>query len=196
MESICVFTGSSPGRRSEYQKAAATLGEEIATRGLRLVYGGAAVGLMGLVADAALSAGGKVIGVIPRQLMDKEIAHKGLTELRVSSSMHERKALMAELADGFVALPGGYGTLEELMEVLTWSQLGLHRKPCGVLDVAGYFAPLLGFLDQAVHERFVRPEHRELILADVDPVRLLDRMESWSPPSVAKWIDRREIPEP
>ncbi len=176
-----MFSGSSPGARPEYAEAAHRLGEEIVGRGMGLVYGGASVGLMGAVADAALAAGGEVIGVIPRSLVDREVAHLDLKDLRVTGSMHERKALMAELADGFVALPGGLGTLEELAEVLTWSQLGLHRKPCGLLDVAGFWAPLLAFLDHAVDEGFVRAEHRTQVLVDDDPGGLLDALAAWLP---------------
>jgi uncharacterized protein (TIGR00730 family) len=155
-----VFSGSSPGARPEYGAAAAALGRDLARRGLRVVYGGGGIGLMAAVADAALAAGAEVIGVIPQHLVDREVAHRGLSELRVTGSMHERKATMAELSDGFVALPGGFGTLEEFTEVLTWSQLGLQSKPCGLLDVAGYYGALLAFLDHAVTERFIRAEHR------------------------------------
>ena len=176
MRSVCVFSASSPGARPEYLDAAKALGTELALRGIRLVYGGASVGLMAAVADAALEAGGAVTGVIPRHLLDREVAHLGLDDLRVTSGMHERKALMAELSDGFIALPGGYGTLEELAEVLAWSQLGLHSKPCGLLDVAGYYRLLLEFFDHAVTERFVRPQYRSMLLADIDPGRLLDSM--------------------
>lgn len=190
MRSVCVFSGSSPGARPEYAAAARVLGEELAARGLRVVYGGASVGLMALVADSVLAAGGEVVGVIPQQLVDKEVAHHGLSELRVTGSMHERKASMADLSDGFVALPGGFGTLEEFAEVLTWSQLGLQAKPCGLLDVADFYRPLLAFFDHAVAERFVRAGHRELVLVDTDPGRLLDAMRDWKPPTVDKWIDR------
>jgi uncharacterized protein (TIGR00730 family) len=181
LRSVCVFSGSSPGARPSYTETAAALGREVATRGMRLVYGGASVGLMGAVADAALAAGGEVVGVIPRHLVDREVAHEGLTELRVTGSMHERKALMADLADGFVALPGGLGTLEELAEILTWSQLGLQSKPCGLLDVEGFFDPLLAFLDHTVTERFVSKEHRALVLAADRPDALLDLLAGWRP---------------
>ena len=191
LRSVCVFSGSSPGARPSYAETAAALGREVALRGMRLVYGGASVGLMGAVADAALAAGGEVVGVIPQHLMDREVAHDGLTELRVTGSMHERKALMADLADGFVALPGGLGTLEELAEILTWSQLGLQSKPCGLLDVEGFFDPLLAFLDHTVTERFVSTEHRALVLAADRPDALLDLLAGWRPgvPG-AKWLDR------
>ncbi len=187
VESVCVFCGSSPGNSPAYAAAARALGGAIARRGLRLVYGGAQVGLMGTVADAALAAGAEVIGVMPRDLFAKEIGHPGLTELREVGSMHERKALMADLADGFVAMPGGYGTLEELWEVLTWGQLGIHRKPCGVLDVDGFFGPLLAFVDNAVASGFISAEHRRLVLEADDPEALLDRMEGYVPPTAARW---------
>jgi len=190
MQSVCVFCGSSPGARPGYAEAARALGAELAARQIRLVYGGAGVGLMGVVADAALSAGGTVIGVIPEHLLDKEIAHAGLSELRITATMHERKALMADLSEGFVAMPGGYGTLEEFAEVLTWSQLGLQSKPCGLLDVEGFYEPLLRFFDHAVAERFVSPEHRNLVLADTEPGRLLDALAAWVPSVTDKWLDR------
>ena len=191
LRSVCVFSGSSPGARPSYTETATALGREVATRGLRLVYGGASVGLMGAVADAALAAGGEVVGVIPQHLVDREVAHDGLTELQVTGSMHERKALMADLADGFVALPGGLGTLEELAEVLTWSQLGLQSKPCGLLDVEGFFEPLLAFFDHTVTERFVSTEHRALVLAADRPDALLDLLAGWRPGAPgAKWLDR------
>jgi uncharacterized protein (TIGR00730 family) len=187
---VCVFCGSSPGARPSYRDAAATLGTAIARRGLGLVYGGAHVGLMGVVADAALAAGGDVIGVLPRALQEKELAHQGLSALYVVESMHERKALMAELSDCFVALPGGIGTLEELFESWTWTQLGLHEKPCALLDVDGYYAPLQSFLDRAVAERFVRAEHRSMLLVERDAERLLDALADWRAPAVEKWIGR------
>ncbi|MFY9805789.1 MAG: TIGR00730 family Rossman fold protein [Pseudonocardiaceae bacterium] len=194
MRSICVFSGSRPGARADYATAARALGSELAARGTRLVYGGASVGLMGVVADTVLAAGGEVIGVIPEQLVCKEVAHSGLSDLRVTASMHERKALMAELSDGFVALPGGYGTLEEFAEVLTWSQLGLQRKPCGLLNVAEFYRPLLTFFDHAVSERFVRAEHRDLVLADTDAARLLDTLDAWTPPTLDGWLNRAKPP--
>jgi hypothetical protein len=188
VRTICVFCGSNSGARHEYLSTAAELGRGLAARGLRVVYGGAAVGAMGALADAVIAAGGDVIGVIPQGLVDAEIAHGGLTELRVVGSMHERKAMMAELAEGFIALPGGMGTLDELAEVTTWAQLGLHAKPIGLLDPLGYFDLLLRFLDHAVDERFLRPEHRTLLLREraVDP--LLAAMTAWTPPTVAKWL--------
>jgi hypothetical protein len=190
MRRICVFAGSSPGARADYGAAARDLGHALVERGLSLVYGGAHVGTMGVLADAVLERGGRVIGVLPAGLAAKEIAHPGLTELRIVGSMHERKSQMAELADGFVALPGGFGTLEELLEILTWGQLGLHRKPCAVLNVAGYFGPLLSFLDHAVAERFVATAHRAMLLVDDEPRRLLERIRAYQPPSVEKWLDR------
>ena len=176
MKRICVFAGSSFGARLEYVAAASELGRVLATRGIGLVYGGARVGLMGAVADAVLAGGGSVIGVIPRALVEKEVAHDGLTELRVVGSMHERKALMADLSDGFIALPGGYGTLDESFEILTWAQLGFHQKPIGLLNVAGFFEPLLAWVERAIAEDFIKPVYRGLLLADTDTDALLDRL--------------------
>jgi hypothetical protein len=191
MRSVCVFCGSNPGRRPEYLAAAADLGRTLAERGLRVVYGGAHVGTMGALADAVLAAGGEIIGVIPGLLVDAEVAHPGLSELRVTSSMHERKAVMADLADGFITLPGGLGTLEEFAEIVTWAQLGLHAKPTGLLNLLGYYDGLLGFLDHATDERFVRPDHRAQILARATAAELLAAMQDWSAPprAAAKWID-------
>jgi uncharacterized protein (TIGR00730 family) len=188
LKSICVFAGSNSGNRPEYLEAARTLGRTLAARKLGVVYGGAKIGLMGALADAALAAGTEVIGVMPESLMAKEVGHRGLTELHVVKSMHERKALMASRSDGFVALPGGWGTLEELFEVLTWGQLGLHRKPCGLLNAVGYFDPLLAFLEHTVAEGFVRREQRAFITIEAAPQALLDRMAAWQPPTVEKWI--------
>jgi uncharacterized protein (TIGR00730 family) len=191
LQRVCVFCGSSMGARPAYAEVAAALGAELAARGVGLVYGGAHVGLMGLVADTCRAAGGEVVGVIPQTLVEAEVAHTGLDDLRVVGSMHERKALMAELSDGFVALPGGLGTLEEFCEVLTWSQLGLHDppKPCGLLDVAGYYAPLLALFDAGVAEGFVRPEHRGLVLSSTGPAELLDALAAWvPPPPTRKWV--------
>jgi uncharacterized protein (TIGR00730 family) len=189
---VCVFCGSSPGARPAYREAADALGRVLAAQGRTLVYGGGNVGLMGTVADAALGGGGRVIGVIPQHLAAREVAHTGLTDLRRVNSMHERKQLMADLADTFVLLPGGLGSLEEFFEVWTWGQLGLHRKPYGLLNVDGYFDRLLTFLDHAVGERFVREEHRDLVLVDDDPERLLARLDRHTPQPLPKWIDRRE----
>jgi uncharacterized protein (TIGR00730 family) len=190
MKRILVFCGSSPGRRPEYVAAAAELGRLLAERGLGLVYGGASVGLMGAVADAALGSGGEVIGVIPRRLVESEIAHAGLSDLRVVETMHERKALMAELSDAVIALPGGTGTLDELFEMVTWSQLGLHRKPIGLLDVAGYWEHLLAFLDHMVDERFIYAEHRDGLLVERGAAPLLERLGSFHHQTRDKWLDR------
>jgi uncharacterized protein (TIGR00730 family) len=187
---ICVYAGSSPGRDPAYARAASELATLLAGRGTGVVYGGGKVGLMGILADSALAAGGEVIGVIPRALMDREIGHDGLTELRVVGSMHERKALMADLADGFVALPGGAGTLEELIEIYTWSQLGLHRKPMGVLNVGGYYDGLAALLDHAVHEGFLREQHRAALHVAAEPAELLERFAGWEPTTVGKWLER------
>jgi hypothetical protein len=187
---VLVFCGSSPGGRPEYGQCAVALGRLLASRELEVVYGGAHVGLMGALADAALAAGGKVIGVIPTRLVEAEIAHPGLTKLHVVDTMHERKALMAELSDAVIALPGGTGTLDELFELFTWSQLGLHRKPIGLLDVAGYWQPLLAFLEHAVNERFLRAEHLATLLVERDPEQLLDRLGSHQSHVPDKWLDR------
>jgi len=192
MRRLCVFLGSNTGRRPEYEQAAGALGTLLAQQGIALVYGGASVGLMGALADAALKAGGEVIGVIPQRLVDKEIAHTGLSDLRIVGSMHERKALMAELSDGFIALPGGAGTLEELFEVWTWAQLGSHAKPCAMLNVEGYFDRLLGFLDHSVEESFMRREHRDMLLSAQDPSDLLEKLRNYRAPTVTKWIDPNE----
>ena len=190
MKRICVFCGASPGTNPIYLEAARAVGRALARRGLTLVYGGGGVGLMGALADAALDAGGEVIGVIPRALQLRELAHAKLTSLHVVGSMHERKAKMAELSDGFIALPGGMGTLEEFTEVLTWAQLGLHARPCGLLDIAGYYAPLIAFFDRAVAEGFILPDHRRIVHVANDPDALLDAFLSYRPPVVEKWIDR------
>jgi uncharacterized protein (TIGR00730 family) len=187
---LCVFSGSSPGAHPEYAQAARELGGALAAEGIALVYGGASVGLMGVVADAALDAGADVVGVIPQALVDREIAHPRVADLRVVGSMHERKALMADLADGFVALPGGMGTLEELFEVYTWTQLGLHSKPLGLLDVRGYYAQLAAFLDHAVEERFLTPEHREMLVVEERADAMIAAFRNWRPPVRTKWIDR------
>jgi uncharacterized protein (TIGR00730 family) len=192
MKRICVFCGSSKGSRPIYLEAAQNLGHTFARRKIDLVYGGGCVGLMGAMADAAMEQGGHVIGVIPESLVAKEVAHNGLPDLRIVKSMHERKALMAELSDAFIALPGGFGTYEEFCEVLTWGQLGLHKKPCGLLDVDGFYDPLLALFDRAVKEGFVRPVHRELVMIESDLEKLLSRFETFQPPAIAKWIDRSE----
>jgi uncharacterized protein (TIGR00730 family) len=187
---LCIFCGSSPGARPEYSDATVELAQLLAGRGIGVVYGGASVGLMGLLADTALKAGGEVIGVIPEALERKEVSHRGLSDLRVVGSMHERKALMAELSEGFIALPGGSGTLEELFEVFTWTQLGLHRKPCALLNAAGYYDGLTAFLDHAVTERFMKAEHRAMLLCEDTPSAVLGALESYEPPVVDKWLDR------
>lgn len=192
MKSVCVYCGSSAGRDPAYAEAARRLGEEIAGRGLGLVYGGSSVGIMKVVADAVLGRGGRVTGVIPEALVRKEIAHRGLSQLLVTSSMHERKMKMAELSDAFVALPGGVGTLEELFEAWTWAQLGLHAKPCGLLNVAGYWDRLIAFLDHAVAERFVKEANRAMLVVSAEPADLLDRFAAYRPPAVEKWIRKGE----
>jgi len=190
MKRICVFAGSSSGREPGYRSAAEDLGRLLAARDLGLVYGGARVGLMGALADTVLASRGYVTGVIPDVLVAKEVAHTGLSDLRIVRSMHERKATMADLADGFIALPGGWGTMEELFEVLTWAQLGLHRKPCGLLNVHGYFDRLLSFVEHSMAEGFVRREYGSMIAVSDSPGALLDMLASYQPPLVEKWIDR------
>jgi uncharacterized protein (TIGR00730 family) len=190
MKKICVYCGSSSGKRPEYIESANRLAKMLVEQDIGLVYGGASVGIMGVIADAVLAGGGEVIGVIPQSLVDKEVSHSGLTELTIVKSMHERKAIMADLADGFIALPGGLGTLEELFEILTWSQLGLHTKPCGLLNVDGYYDKLCGFLDHAVEEQFVKTLHREMLLIEETPEKLLVVMQDYHPPVVDRWIDR------
>lgn len=192
MKSICVYCGSNFGDRNSYLEAAKSLGIEMAQRGITLVYGGGNVGLMGAVADSVLAAGGKVIGVIPQALFDKEVAHTGLGDLRVVSSMHERKSLMADLADAFIALPGGLGTLEEFCEVATWTQLGFHRKACGLLNIEGFFDGLLSFLNHATQEKFIRPEHRSIVLVGETPGELIQKLSQFEVPNVHKWIDRNQ----
>jgi uncharacterized protein (TIGR00730 family) len=188
MKRICVFCGSSSGESPIYLESATRVGEILAREGLGLVYGGSRVGLMGRLADSVLEHGGEVIGVIPRALVNREVAHGGLTELRIVASMHERKAVMAELSDAFIALPGGLGTLEELFEVVTWSQLGLHQKPSGVLDVRGYYQPLIAFLDHAVNEGFLATQHRRMIMLENDPDALVARLREYEAPVVPRWI--------
>ena len=187
-----MFCGSRSGVDPAYEKTARTLGRTLAESGIELVYGGGHVGLMGVVANAALSAGGDVTGVMPKALVNREIAHTNLTRLHVVGSMHERKAMMSELSEGFVALPGGTGTLEEFFEVLTWAQLGEHAKPCGLINVAGYYDPLLAVFDHMVDRGFLSEAHRALVLLESEPRALLDRFERYSPPKTAKWIDLSE----
>jgi uncharacterized protein (TIGR00730 family) len=190
MKRICVFCGSSAGSQPEYRACAEQLGAELTRRKIGLVYGGGNVGLMGEIAGSVLEAGGEAIGVIPEHLMTREIGHDRLTKLHIVRSMHERKALMADLSDAFIALPGGFGTLEEFFEVLTWSQLGLHAKPCGIVNALGYYAPLLRMLDHAVDERFLKPQNRALLIARETPSDLLQAFEDWRPVHVEKWLDR------
>ncbi|HVR27675.1 MAG TPA: TIGR00730 family Rossman fold protein [Candidatus Polarisedimenticolia bacterium] len=190
MKRICVFCGSSQGSRPEYGAAAEEMAAELVRRNIGLVYGGGNVGLMGIIGDAVLKAGGEVQGVIPEHLMAREVGHKGLTKLHVVGSMHERKALMADLSDAFVALPGGFGTLEEFCEVVTWAQLGLHPKPCGILNVLEYYSALLRMFDHAVEERFLKTENRALVLARDKPADLLQALEEWRPIHVEKWLSR------
>ncbi len=185
---ICVFTGSSVGVNAAHRDAAVALAEVLVERDIELVYGGGCVGLMGVLADAVLARGGRVTGVIPQALMLREVGHRGLTELKVVGSMHERKATMAQLSNGFIALPGGFGTLEELFEILTWAQLGLHQQPCGVLNADRYYDALLQFLEHALAQGFVCREHRDMLLVEDDPTRLLDRFENYRAPAVGKWL--------
>jgi uncharacterized protein (TIGR00730 family) len=186
MKRICVFTGSSPGARADYGAAAVTLAEELVSRDFELVYGGARVGLMGMLADRVLELGGHVIGVIPESPVLLDVAHKHLSELRVVDTMHERKALMADLASGFVAMPGGVGTLEEIIEILAWAQLGFHAKPCGLLNVAGYYDALIAFLEHSVSERFLKQVHRDKLLVEQEPASLLDAFVDYTPTQVGK----------
>jgi hypothetical protein len=192
MKAVCVYCGSSPGRLDAYADAARALGQALVARDLALVYGGASIGLMGLVADTVLQLGGRAVGVIPKGLARKEVVHRHLTELHVTQSMHERKTLMAELSDGFIAMPGGIGTFEEIFEIWTWAQLGIHTKPCGLLNVAGYFDALTAFLDHATDEEFLKPSHRALLIVEQQPQALLDRFASYQPPHTRKWLEPDE----
>jgi uncharacterized protein (TIGR00730 family) len=187
---ICVYAGSNAGARAEYAETARRLASALVERGIDVVYGGGNVGLMKIVADTTMAAGGEVLGIIPDSLMAREVGHRAVTELRIVGSMHDRKAMMADVSDGFVALPGGFGTLEEFVEIATWAQLGLHRKPFGLLNVAGYYDGLVGFFDHATSEGFLPPKHRRMLLVADDPASLLDAFETWEPPRVPKWIDR------
>lgn len=192
MKSVCVYCGSNVGSLPSYRESARALGRLLAAEGLKLIYGGGQVGLMGTLADAVLSAAGEAVGIIPRALADRELAHQGLTELRIVGSMHERKMLMAELSDGFIAMPGGFGTFEEFCEILTWAQLGMHAKPCGLLNVEGYYDSLLSLFDRAVADGFVRQEHRDIVLTASQPSDLLAAMRQYHPPAAHKWIDLDE----
>lgn len=192
INSICIYCGSSPGRLEAYASAAFLLAESLVNRNIRLVYGGASIGIMGMVADRVLKLGGQAVGVIPKALAHKEVAHHHLTELHITQSMHERKMLMAELADGFIALPGGIGTLEELFEIWTWAQLGFHQKPCGLLNVEGYFDSLIGFLDHVLAEEFVKVHHHAMLIVETNPDALLDRYADYKPPAVKHWVGKDE----
>jgi len=191
MKRLCVYCGSSPGRQPDYAQVARQLARAMVSKNINLVYGGASVGIMGEIANAVLEEGGEVIGIIPKGLFKKEVAHTGITELREVDSMHERKSLMADLSDGFIALPGGFGTIEEIFEIITWSQLGMHRKPCGLLNVCHYYDKLISFLDHAVSEQFIKATHRSTILIDKCPNALLEKLEEYKAPETAKWIDRK-----
>lgn len=190
---ICVYCGSSPGKNPAFSLAASSLARVMCERGIGLVYGGAAVGVMGVLANAVLESGGQAIGVIPRSLAVKEVAHHNLTELHVVASMHERKAMMAELADGFIALPGGWGTLEEIFEILTWAQLGFHEKPCGLLNIEGYYDGLIGFLENAIEQQFVKEACRPMLMQAHEPVALLDQFAEYRAPKVRKWVGEDEL---
>jgi len=192
MKNITVFCGSNSGFRADYAEAARNLARLFAENSIRLIFGGGKVGLMGILADEVMKAGGEVVGIIPESLDQREVGHRGITELRVVPSMHERKAQMAELADGFIAMPGGIGTFEEFFEILTWAQLGFHSKPCAILNIAGYYDGLLALCDTAVTEGFLRPAHRQLILEDANPEILLEKMRNLKPIPVEKWIDEKE----
>ncbi|EGB16426.1 Conserved hypothetical protein CHP00730 [Pseudodesulfovibrio mercurii] len=192
LKRLCVYLGSNPGNNPAYVAAAEAVGRELAARGIGLVYGGSSTGLMGRLADACLAAGGEAIGVIPKRLVEKEIAHQGLTESHVVNSMHERKQLMADFSDGFITLPGGIGTLEEFFEVLTWSQIGYHAKPCGLLDVNGYYTCLAEHMDRMVAEGFLLPDHRRMVLTSPDPGELIDMFAEYDPPKVDKWIEMKK----
>jgi uncharacterized protein (TIGR00730 family) len=188
MQRLCIYCGSSSGASPLYTAAAHQLGQAMVRRNLGLVYGGASIGIMGTVADAVLAHGGEVIGVLPQALAHKEVAHPKLTELRIVNSMHERKAMMAELADGFIALPGGLGTLEELFEILTWAQLGMHQKPCGILNINQYYLHLLQFIEHAFAEQFIQTKYRGLLLVDDNPLTLLDKLQTYQPPVIKRWL--------
>jgi len=192
INSICIYCGSSSGRREVYASAASSMAEALVGRNIRLVYGGASIGIMGKVADQVLKLGGEVIGVIPKALAHKEVAHNNLTELVITQSMHERKLRMAELADGFIALPGGIGTLEELFEIWTWAQLGFHKKPCGLLNIDGYYDSLIKFLNHVRAEQFVKKHHRDMLMVEEEPEILLERFASYQPPLVKHWVGQSD----
>jgi uncharacterized protein (TIGR00730 family) len=192
INSICIYCGSSPGRLEAYASAAISLAEALVSRKIKLVYGGASIGIMGMVADQVLKLGGQVIGVIPKALAHKEVAHHHLTELYITQSMHERKMLMAELSDGFIALPGGIGTLEELFEIWTWAQLGFHQKPCGLLNVESYYDSLIKFLDHVLAEQFVKQHHHAMLIVETNPDTLLNRYVNYQPPALKHWLGKDE----
>lgn len=192
MKRLSVFCGSNIGAQPSYKKAAAALGRLLAEEGIELVYGGGNVGLMGAIADAVLENHGHVIGVIPQSLVEKEVGHQGLPDLRVVKSMHERKALMAELSDGFIAMPGGFGTFEEICEVVTWTQLGLHKKPCGFLNVGGFYNPFIEMIEHATHELFIRRESASIVISKEDPKELLEAFKYWTAPKLGKWLDKNQ----
>ena len=193
IKTICVYCGSSSGKKPAYSQAAVNLALALSERGIRLVYGGGATGVMGTVADAMLAAGGEVIGVIPKALAVKEVAHDHLSELHVVASMHERKAMMADLADGFIALPGGWGTLEEIFEILTWAQLGFHDKPCGLLNIEGYYDGLIDFLENSFEQQFVSELYRPMLMRALEPTTLLDQFATYRAPKVRKWMAEDEL---
>ena len=193
IRNICVYCGSSPGKNPAYLRAANRLAESLCERGIGLVYGGAAIGVMGAVANAVLEGGGRAVGVIPKSLAVKEVAHDSLTELHVVASMHDRKAMMAELADGFIALPGGWGTLEEIFEILTWAQLGFHQKPCGLLNAEGYYSGLIDFLEHPFEQQFVNELCRPMLMESRDPDTLLDQFAAYKAPKVRKWMGEDEL---
>ncbi len=190
MKSICIFLGANPGNDPKYAEAARNMGRELASRNITTVYGGSNMGLMGILAESAMEAGGEVIGVIPESLVKKEVAHNGLSKLHIAESMHERKALMAELSDGFIAMPGGIGTMDEIFEIFTWAQLGFHAKPCGLLNVDGYYDPLLGFLDNVVKEGFLKEMHREKLITATTPAEVIDAFADYEPPTGSKWVEK------
>jgi len=192
MKRICVFCGSNPGRDPVYMETAEKVGLFLAENGVELVFGGGRVGLMGKIADTVMENGGSVIGIIPKSLSDKEVAHQGLTELHIVDSMHTRKAMMEDLSDGFIALPGGFGTFEELCEIITWAQLGFHEKPCGFLNVNGYYDPLVELFDKATDQQFVRPKHRELVIIESDIKSMFQKMQDYKPPELEKWLEKED----
>ncbi|MEZ5347369.1 MAG: TIGR00730 family Rossman fold protein [Pyrinomonadaceae bacterium] len=193
MKRICVFCGSNPGVNPAFVRTAEELGRYLAENDIELVYGGGRVGLMGRIADAVMQNGGRVTGIIPKSLSDKEVAHQGLSDLHIVDSMHTRKAMMADLSDGFIALPGGFGTFEELCEIITWAQLGFHSKPCGFLNIEGYYDPLVELFDKAVAEQFVRPEHRKLVLIEKEIEPMIGKMKDYKLPSVEKWLEKDDL---